>query len=269
MTTKNAKTVLFASLIAAMILPFSGMNFAEANMIGVDTEFSNEKVAFLETATSQTGKWTETKTNGEYTETWYWDVKENNNKKHVQLNIKVIDGQGNQVADDLIKFKVKFDKETNTYEVDNEKLNETKKFKKSQSNSITNSVDTIVIDSSKFAEIDGLVIPGTPLQVVGQWTNPVVASGNEFGSDSYSTCGNSWYVDFQTNGGSGLRHYDYAGQYNWYTWCIFPTSISNVQIYASQGGWSESDWLQSHASTHTEYDIDMDDSLFMKTVWRY
>jgi len=30
MTTKNAKTILFASLIAAMILPFSGMNFAYA-----------------------------------------------------------------------------------------------------------------------------------------------------------------------------------------------------------------------------------------------
>ena len=30
MTTKNAKTILFASLIVAMILPFSGMNFAAA-----------------------------------------------------------------------------------------------------------------------------------------------------------------------------------------------------------------------------------------------
>ncbi len=32
MTYKNVKTVPFASLIAAMILPFSGMNFAEAEI---------------------------------------------------------------------------------------------------------------------------------------------------------------------------------------------------------------------------------------------
>ncbi|MGI0076596.1 MAG: hypothetical protein ACREAU_04215 [Nitrosopumilaceae archaeon] len=31
MTTKTIKTILFASLIAALILPFSGMNFADAN----------------------------------------------------------------------------------------------------------------------------------------------------------------------------------------------------------------------------------------------
>ena len=30
MTTKTIKTILFASLIAAMILPFSGMNYATA-----------------------------------------------------------------------------------------------------------------------------------------------------------------------------------------------------------------------------------------------
>jgi len=33
MTYKNAKTILFAGLIAAMILPFSGMNFAEAETV--------------------------------------------------------------------------------------------------------------------------------------------------------------------------------------------------------------------------------------------
>jgi len=40
MTFKNAKTILFASLIAAMILPFSGMDFAEAEKseTKVDTE---------------------------------------------------------------------------------------------------------------------------------------------------------------------------------------------------------------------------------------
>lgn len=269
MIMKNTKTILFASLLVAMILPFSGMNFAEANMVDMDTEFSNEKVAFLETATSQTGKWTETKTNGEYIEKWYWDVKENNNKKHVQLNIKVIDGQGNQVADDLIKFKVKFDKETNTYEVDNEKLNETKKFKKSQSNSITNSDGLATIDLLNTPQVDTIYTTGSQIIVVQDWTNEIVSSGDEFDSNTDSQCGQYWYSELQTNGNSGMRFYDFSGQYSYLEWCIFPNSISTVQIYASQGGWSESDYTSSFASTHTEYDIDMDDRLYLKIEWRY
>jgi len=37
-------------------LPFSGMNFAEASLVTDDVEISDEKVVFLEKATSQTGK---------------------------------------------------------------------------------------------------------------------------------------------------------------------------------------------------------------------
>ncbi len=63
--------------------------------------------------------------------------------------------------------------------------------------------------------------------------------------------------------------YDFSGQYNYLEWCIFPNSINTVQIYVSQGGWSESDYPSSVSDTHTEYDIDMDDSLYMKVEWRY
>lgn len=254
MTTKTIKTILFASLIAAMILPFSGMNYAEANLVTEDTERSDEKYAFLEKSVSQIGEWTETKTNGEYTEYWYWDVKENNNKKHVKLNIQAFDGNGNQVADDLIKFKVTYDEESDTYTVDNEKLKETKHFQKSVSTEIGT---------------NGFVVPGSSTIVVGDWTNVVVASGFEFGADDYSQCGNNWYVDFTTKGSTDLRSYDYSGPYNYLDWCIFADNLDTVQIYASQGTWSESDWSSSQAAVHTEYDIDMNDLLYMKIAWYY
>ena len=44
MTTKTIKTVLFASLIAAMILPFSGMNYAEADTANAEHQAKKDKL---------------------------------------------------------------------------------------------------------------------------------------------------------------------------------------------------------------------------------
>jgi len=44
MTTKTIKTILFASLIAAMILPFSGMNYAEADSANAEFKAKKDKL---------------------------------------------------------------------------------------------------------------------------------------------------------------------------------------------------------------------------------
>lgn len=59
MITKNAKTILFASLIAAMILPFSGMQFATAEE---QTIADTKMVEYLTKTIQKTGKNIEEKT---------------------------------------------------------------------------------------------------------------------------------------------------------------------------------------------------------------
>lgn len=53
MTTKTIKTILFASLIAAMILPFSGMGFAQAEMSDDKKQQLMAKVISLEEKIAQ------------------------------------------------------------------------------------------------------------------------------------------------------------------------------------------------------------------------
>ena len=60
MTSKTMKTILFASVIAAMILPFSAMNLAEG-IIGEDTRTKtikvvNEKIKNLEDKKSKSAQ---------------------------------------------------------------------------------------------------------------------------------------------------------------------------------------------------------------------
>ena len=54
MTLKNSKTILFAGLIAAMILPFSGMDYATAELIDEQKQQFIEQVQQLEKQISQT-----------------------------------------------------------------------------------------------------------------------------------------------------------------------------------------------------------------------
>ena len=107
------------------------------------------------------------------------------------------------------------------------------------------------------------------IQVVNGWTNSLVDPDDEFGNDSHSECGNSWSADFMTNGSSGLRYYSFSGQYYYLGWCIFPLGLDHVSVTASQGGWVETDTYNSHTGTHSEYDIDMEDSLQLQVIWLY
>ena len=92
---------------------------------------------------------------------------------------------------------------------------------------------------------------------------------DESGNDSHSECGNSWSADFMTNGSSGLRYYSFSGQYYYLGWCIFPLGLDHVSVTASQGRWFETDRYNSHTGTHSEHDIDMEDSLTLQVIWLY
>ena len=55
MTLKNTKTILFASLIAAMVLPFSSMSFAQTDTVDNTTKnYVNDKINELNTKKNQT-----------------------------------------------------------------------------------------------------------------------------------------------------------------------------------------------------------------------
>ena len=135
--TKTVKTVLFASLIAAMILPFSMVGSAQAQAVynvQDEVERNNEKYDFLAKAVSETGTWEAQVVSGEYTELWKYYVVENADQtKHVVLNILVYDKHGEEIGNYDIEFKAKYDSETDTYDVHNTMLDERKKIGKENS----------------------------------------------------------------------------------------------------------------------------------------
>lgn len=113
------------------------------------------------------------------------------------------------------------------------------------------------------------MVAGNSRAVANSWTNPIVSPANEFGSESYSQCGNNWHADFMSNGSSELRWYSFSGQYYYLDWCIFPDGFDRAYVKAWQGDWSESDRKYSHIGSHSEYDIDMSDQLTLQVVWYY
>ena len=272
MTIKNTKTVkviLFASLIAAVILSFNMVENAQAvHNVQDEVERSNEKYDFLSKAVSKTGTWESKIITDEHTELWKYNVVENADQtKHVALNILIYNKQGEKIGNYDIEFKTKYDSTTDTYDVYNTMLDERKKIsKESGSNSLLTDGDIRV--NSKI-QTDGIVVPGSSTTVIHTWMNPVVDPNDEFGNDAYSQCGNRWYTDFMSNGSSGLRWYSFSGQYYYLDWCVFPDAIDRVYVKALQGDWSESDRKHSHIGSHSEHDIDVSDWLTLKVEWHY
>ncbi len=267
--TKTTKTLLFASLIVTMILTFNMVGNAQATYNVQNVENNNEKYDFLAKATSETGTWEEQMINGEHIELWKYIVVEHNDQtKHVVLNILVYDKHGNEVGDYDIEFKTKYDSATDTYDVYNTLLDETKKIsREGNDNSLQTNGHTEI---GSQIQPDGIVVANPySIQVVNSWTNFIVSPDNEFGSDSYSQCGDSWYVDFTSNGSSGLREYSFSGQYYYLGWCIFPNNFERAYVKAWQGDWQETDAYNFHIGTHSEHDIDMSDPLTLQVVWYY
>ena len=234
-----------------------------------EVERNNEKYDFLAKAVSETGTWESQRIDGEYTELWKYYVVENaDHTKHVVLNISVYDKYGEEIGNYDIEFKAKYDSATDTYDVHNTMLDERKTIGKEDGSNSLQADGNIRTDSE--IQTDGLVDTTNGLvKVVHRWDNPVVDSDNEFGSDTTSQCGNSWYTDFMSNGSSELRWYSFSGQYYYLDWCIFPNDIDQVYVKATQGDWSESDRKPSHIGSHSESDIDMQDWLTLEVEWRY
>ena len=53
-------------------------------------------------------------------------VRENNDEKHIKLNILVYSNDGQQIANDLVEFITTYDADTDTYQVYNQSLQEVK-----------------------------------------------------------------------------------------------------------------------------------------------
>ena len=101
--TKTVKTMLFASLITAIIVPFNMVGNAQAQAVydvQDEVERNNEKYDFLAKAVSETGIWETQVVSGKHTELWKYNVVENADQtKHVVLSILVYDKHGNEIGD--------------------------------------------------------------------------------------------------------------------------------------------------------------------------
>ena len=171
---KTVKVVLFALLIATIILPFNMIGNAQAVYdIQYEVERSNEKYDFLAKAVSETGTWESQIITDEHMELWKYNVIENADQtKHVILNIVVYDKQDEEIGNYNIEFKTKYDSATDMYDVHNMMLDERKKIgNESDSNSLHTDGD-MRVDSE--IQTDGVVVPGSTTKVVHIWINPVV-----------------------------------------------------------------------------------------------
>lgn len=122
MTYKNTKTILFVGLIAAMVLPFSGMQFATAQE--VQTIEDDRMISELENIISNVGKTIQIKTLDDGTVlklvTVVNQISDNEYNVNTHTVTKTIDGK--KVVSDQIKYRVTTDDDSFTTETSSQTI---------------------------------------------------------------------------------------------------------------------------------------------------
>lgn len=259
--TKTTKTILFASLIAAMILPFSGMDFAEAKKEGIKQKelddrfaqvseiYSDVRISELKEKISKAG--------------------ENETIRSLENGLKILEKtKVKQIADNKYKIKTTV-KVTNT---DGEKAKTTVQYFVTENDDGSLFVqipDAKPSEKSTIKNHDGLEFTIKPEQITAiptvdatvgkkKFTMEVTKSiNNNFvnGGDTFSqNCGmlpSTSASMYAAADASSTGQYwravsaNVGGAWLYMDWCIFPNAYAGVDFEMGGSSYNDHNWAIS------------------------
>ena len=265
MTTKTMKTILFASLIVAMILPFSGMQgiaFADADKKKQVVTDEPETYDYLKKLMKDTGTYVKEKKTKDNKDAKNTDTVKKINSKKYEIN-SVFVYEGEVVNDQTIVLTKNKDGSINMI---NEKHDFDVDFYKSDK-----TIQTVL--SNGISKLINKLLP----QVFAGSGNSNGSGGNialydsEYGtpgtlylSDAYTGCYPLTQGDFEATVSSTVVDVNWQAHPFYWHWCIIPHEFSDgeAQYGTSEYDFGMSERTGSHAFTHsggtTWYSVSVD-----------